>query len=83
MFILSVGKILLELTCISNNVYVWYFDFWGEAGKFRPSWIVPREWDGLPKFESRLGILLRDGCACGARVKFGIRNVRHAHVTDI
>ena len=22
--------------------------------------------------------LLRDGCACGARVKFGIRNVRRA-----
>ena len=26
-FILSVGKILFELTRISNNVHVWYFDF--------------------------------------------------------
>ena len=55
----------------------------GEVGKFRLSRVVLREWDGLPKFESHLGILLRDGCACGARMKFGIRNVRHAHITDI
>ena len=26
-FILSLGKLLFELTYISNNVYVWYFDF--------------------------------------------------------
>ena len=37
----------------------------------------------LAEFESHLKILLRDGCACGARVKFGIRNVRRAHLTDI
>ena len=30
-----------------------------------------------------LGILLRDGCACGALVKFGIHNVRRTQVTDI
>ena len=83
MFILSVGKILFELTRISNNVKVWYFDFWGEVGKFRPSQFVPHEWVGSPNFESHLGILLRDGCACGARVKFGIRNVRRVNLTDI
>ena len=55
----------------------------GEVGKFRLSWFVLHEWVGLPKFESHLGILLRDGYACVARVKFGIRNVRRMHVTDI
>ena len=45
--------------------------------------IVPREWVGSLKFESHLGKLLRDGCARGARVKFGIRNVRRVHLTDI
>ena len=34
--ILSVGKILFELTCILNNVSL-VFLFWGEVGKFRPS----------------------------------------------
>ena len=42
-----------------------------------------REWVGLPKFECHLGKLLKDGCACGARVKFGIRNVRRVPLTDI
>ena len=27
--------------------------------------------------------LLRDGCACVARVKLGMRNVRRVHLTDI
>ena len=27
--------------------------------------------------------LLKDVCACGARVKFGIRNVRRVQLTDI
>ena len=45
--------------------------------------VVPCEWVGLPNFESHLGKLLRDGCARGARVKFGIRNVRRANLTDI
>ena len=55
----------------------------GGNGKFRPSQVVTCEWDGSPKFESHLEILLRDGCACGARVKFGLRNVRRVHLTDI
>ena len=59
------------------------FLFWGEVGKFCPSRFVPREWVSLPKFESHLGILLRDGYACGARVKFEIRNVRRVQVTEI
>ena len=36
-----------------------------------------------PKFESRRGKLLRDGCACAARVKLGMRNVLRVHLTDI
>ena len=55
----------------------------GKVGKFRPSRFAPREWVGLPKFESHLGILLRDGYACGVHVKFGIRIVRRVHVTEI
>ena len=57
--------------------------FWGEVGKFCSHQIVPREWVSLLKFESHLGKLLRDGCARGVRVKFGIRNVRRVHLTDI
>ena len=45
--------------------------------------VIPREWVSLPKFESHLGKLLRDGCARGARVKFDIHNVRRVHITDI
>ena len=56
---------------------------WGEIGKFRSTWVVPRERVGSPKSESRRVKLLRDGCACGARVKLGMRNVRPVHVTDI
>ena len=33
-FILTVGKILFELARISNNVLVWYFDFWGKWENF-------------------------------------------------
>ena len=58
------------------------FLFWGEVGKFRSSQVVPRERVGSPKFESRRVKLLRDGCACGARV-LGMRNFRRVHVTDI
>ena len=57
--------------------------FWGEVGKFRLSQFVPCEWVGSPKFESHLGILLRDGYAFGAHVKFGIRNNHRMHLTDI
>ena len=52
-------------------------------GKFRSSWAVPREQAGSPKFKSRRGKLLRDGCACAARVKLGMRNVRRVQLTDI
>ena len=59
------------------------FLFWGEVGKFHSSQVVPRERVGSPKSESRREKLLRDGCACGARVKLGMRNVRRVHLTDI
>ena len=59
------------------------FLFWGEVGNFRLSRVVPRERARSPKSESRRGILLRDGCACVARVKPGMRNVRRVHLTDI
>ena len=42
-----------------------------------------RERVGSPKSESRRVKLLRDGCACGARVKLGMRNVDRVHLTDI
>ena len=42
-----------------------------------------RERARSPKSESRRGKLLRDGCACVARVKLGMRNVRRVHLTDI
>ena len=58
------------------------FLFWGEVGKFRSSQVVPRERVGSPKSESRRVKLLRDGCACGARVKLGMRNVRRVHLTN-
>ena len=52
-------------------------------GKFRSPRVVPRERVCSPKFESRRVKLLRDGCACVARVKLGMRNVHRVHVTDI
>ena len=52
-------------------------------GKFRSPRVVPRERVRSPKFESRRGKLLRDGCACAARVKLGMRNVRRVNLTDI
>ena len=59
------------------------FLFWGEVGKLRLSRDVPHERVGSPKSESRRVKLLRDGCAWGARVKLGMRNVRRVHITDI
>ena len=59
------------------------FYFGEEVGKFCSSRVVPREWVGLPKSESRRVKLLRDGCTCGARVKLVMRNVRRVHLTDI
>ena len=58
------------------------FLFWGEVRKFRSSQVVPRERVSSPKSESRRVKLLRDGCACGAHVKRGMRNVRRVQVTD-
>ena len=55
----------------------------GGSWKTSSELVVPREWVGSLKFESHLGKLLRDGCEFGARVKFGIRNVRRVHLTDI
>ena len=52
-------------------------------GKFRSPRVVLRERVRSPKFESRRVKLLRDGCACVARVKLGMRNVHRVHVTDI
>ena len=59
------------------------FLFWGEVGNFRSSWVVPREHARSPKSESRRVKLLRDGCACVARVKLVMRNVRRVNLTDI
>ena len=59
------------------------FLVWGEVGKFCLSRVVPRERVGSPKSESRRAKLLRDGSACGARVKLGMRIVRRVHLTDI
>ena len=59
------------------------FLFWGEVGKFCSSRVVPRERVGSPKSESRRVKLLRDGCACGARVNLGMSDVRRVHLTDI
>ena len=55
----------------------------GEVGKFRSSQVVPRECARSPNSESRRGKLLRDGCACVARVNPGMRNIRRMHLTDI
>ena len=59
------------------------FLFWGEAGNFCSSLVVPRERARLPNSESRRVKLLRDGCACVARVNLGMSNVHRVHVTDI
>ena len=59
------------------------FLFWGEVGNFRLSRAVLRERARSLKSESHRGKLLRDGCACVARVKLGMRNVRRVHLTDI
>ena len=55
----------------------------GEVGNFRSSRVVPRERARSPNSESRRVKLLIDGCACGARVKLGMRNVRRVPLTDI
>ena len=59
------------------------FLFWGKVGNFCSSWVVPRERARSPNSESHRVKLLRDGCACGARVTLGMRNVHRVHLTDI
>ena len=71
-FILCVKLILFALARISNNVR-----------NFCSSRVVLRERARSLNSESRRVKLLRDGCACVARVKLGMRNVRRVHLTDI
>ena len=59
------------------------FLFWGEVGNFCSSRVVPCERARSPNSESRRVKLLRDGCACVARVKIGMHNVRRVQLTDI
>ena len=59
------------------------FLFLGEVGNFRLSRVVLHERARSPNSESCRVKLLRDGCACVARVKLGMRNVRRVHLTDI
>ena len=59
------------------------FLFWGEVGNFCLSRVVPHARARSPNSESRRVKLLRDGCACVARVTLAIRNVRRVHLTDI
>ena len=57
--------------------------FWGEVGNFCLRRVVPRERARSPNSESRRVKLLRDGCACVARVNLGMCNVHRVHLTDI
>ena len=59
------------------------FLFWGEVGNFCSSRVVPREHARSPNSESCRVKLLRGGCACVARVKLGMRNVRRVQLMDI
>ena len=59
------------------------FLFWGEVGNFCLSRVIPRERARSPNSESRRVKLLRDGCACVARVNLGMRNVSRVQLTDI
>ena len=59
------------------------FLFLGEVGKFRPSWLSLVSGLARRNLSPTWENLLWDGCACGARVKFGIRNVRRVRLTDI
>ena len=81
-FILCVKLILFCIGTYIEQCVSLVFLFWGEVGNFRSSRVVPRERTRSPNSESRVK-LLRDGCACVARVKLGMRNVRRVHLTDI
>ena len=55
----------------------------GEVGKFCLSWSSRVSGSARQNLSPTWEKLLRNGCAHGARVKFGIHNVRLVHVTDI
>ena len=57
--------------------------FWGEVRNSCSSRVVPRERARSPNSDSRRVKLLRDGCACIARVKLGMHNVRRVQLTEI
>ena len=69
-------------TYIEQCVSLVILFLWG-SGKFWFPQGRPHERVRSPRFESRHGKLLRDGCACAARVNLGMRNVRRVLVTDI
>ena len=82
-FIFICGVDIVRIGTYIEQCVSLVFLFWGEIGNFRSSRVVPHERARSPKSESRRGKLLRDGCACVARVKLGMRNVRCVHLTDI
>ena len=82
-FILCVEFDIFRIGTYIEQCVSLVFLFWGDVGNFRSSWVVPRERARSPNSESRRVKLLRDGCACVARVKLGMRNVRRVHLTDI
>ena len=82
-FIFICGVDIVPIGTYIEQCVSFVFLFWGEVGKFRSSRVVPCECARSPKSESRRGKLLRDGCACVAHVKLGMRNVRCVNLTDI
>ena len=82
-FIFICGVDIVRIGTYIEQCVSLVFLFWGEVGKFHSSRVVPCERAHLPKSESHRGKLLRDGCACVARVKLGMHNVRRVHLTDI
>ena len=75
-----------DIVCIATYIeqcVSLVFLFWAEVGNFCSSQVVPREHARSPNSESHRVKLLRDGCACVARMNLGMRNVRRVHLTDI
>ena len=67
------GKDIVRIDMYIKQCVSLVFLFWGGSWKISSELVVPREWVGSLKFESHLGKLLRDGCACSACVKFTSR----------
>ena len=82
-FIFICGADIVRIGTYIEQCVSLVFLFWGEVGNFCSSRVVPREHARSPKSESHRGKLLRDGCACVARVRLGMRNVRRVNLTDI